>query len=106
MFPKKERVTKNAFRVLIKERKTISTPLFLFYYQKSDLPKYAFVSPKKAFKNAVERNKYRRIGYEILSTLGVKSGSGIFMYKKQVTMTTKEEIKKDISFILKKAGIV
>ena len=106
MFSKKERVTKNVFRVLIKERKTISTPLFLFYFKKSDLSQYAFVSPKKAFKNAVERNKYRRIGYEILGTLGIKSGSGIFMYKKKVTTSTKEEIKQDITFILKKAGII
>ena len=106
MFPKKERVTKNAFRVLIKERKIISTPLFLFYFKKSDNPQYSFVSPKKVFKNAVERNKYRRNGYKILSTYGVKSGSGIFVYKKQATSATEAGMRKDIFSILKKANIL
>ena len=106
MLPKKKRVTKEAFRVLMKEGKTLSTPFFLFYYKKSDLPQFVFVAPKNTFKNAVKRNKWRRIGYNILRSLPQKAGQGIFVYKKPVITAKSEEIKENIVFILKKAGFL
>ena len=100
MLPKKKRVTKVDFQVLMKEGKTFSTPLFLFYYKKSELPHYVFVAPKKLFKNAVKRNKYRRIGYNILRSLSIKSGFGIFIYKKQAISATQTEIRENVIFVL------
>jgi ribonuclease P protein component len=106
MLQKKKRVIKKVFQTIIEEGKTFSTPLFLFYVLKSEQPQYAFVSPKKIFKTAAKRNKYRRIGYNILRSLPVKNNKGIFFYKKQAETATKEEIKENIIFILKKAGTI
>lgn len=105
MLPKKKRVTKEFFQVLMKEGKTFSTQLFLFHYIKSDSPQYAFVAPKGIFKKAVERNKFRRIGYNILRSIPVKAGSGVFLYKKQALLVMQVEIKENILFILKKTGL-
>ena len=106
MLPKKKRVTKNVFQSTLKEGKTFSTKLFLFYYHKNNEPKYAFVAPKAIFKNAVKRNKYRRIGYNILRFIEIKPAIGIFIYKKQAILAKQEEIKEEITFILEKTGLI
>jgi ribonuclease P protein component len=106
MLPKKKRVTKKDFHNLMKGGKTFSTQLFLFYFVKNDSSRYAFVAPKNLFKNAVKRNKKRRTGYNILRSISIKSGNGIFFYKKQATTATTEEIKENILFILKKTGLL
>lgn len=90
----------------MKEGKTLSTQLFLFYFIKNDSPQYAFVAPKNIFKNAVKRNKFRRIGYNILRSISIKSGNGVFIYKKQSISAKSEEVKENILFILKKAGFL
>lgn len=105
MLPKKKRVIKGVFRVLMKEGKTFSTQLFLFYFIKSDSPKYAFVAPKNIFRNAVKRNRFRRIGYNILRSVPIKSGTGVFVYKKQAIVARSQEIKENIIFLLKKASL-
>lgn len=105
MLPKKERVTKGIFRVLMKKGKTFSTQLFLLYFIKSELPQYSFVAPKNIFKSAVKRNKFRRIGYNILRSIPIKSGSGIFVYKKPSIIATQPEIRENILFTLKKTGL-
>lgn len=105
MLSKKKRITKEIFQNLIKGGKTFSTPLFLFYYKESNLPQYAFVAPKGIFKKAVERNKFRRSGYNTLRYIPIRSGSGIFIYKKQAFIANSAEIKENILFILKKTGI-
>jgi len=102
MLPKKKRVTKKVFDVLMKEGKTFSTQLFLFYFKSQDFPQYAFVAPKKSFKNAVKRNKFRRIGYNILRKLPINKGIGVFIYKKQALIAKNEEIEENIIYILEK----
>ena len=104
MLPKKKRATKEVFQILMKEGKDFSTPLFLFRFVKSDKPQYSFVAPKGIFKKAVERNKYRRIGYNILRFQSIKSGTGVFIYKKPAILATNLEIKENILLILKKTG--
>ena len=106
MLPNKKRVTKEFFQTIMKEGKTFSTPLFLFRFVKSDTPHYAFVAPKGIFKKAVEMNKFRRIGYNILRSTSIKSGSGVFLYKKQALLATQVEIKENVLFILKKTYII
>lgn len=106
MLPKKKRITKEAFQTIIKEGKTLSTPLFLFHFIRQNNPQYAFVAPKKSFKNGVLRNKWRRIGYNILRSVPIKSGLGVFIYKKQVITTKKQEIKDEIVSTLKKVGFL
>jgi ribonuclease P protein component len=106
MLPKKKRVTKEVFQTIIKGGKTFSTPFFLFFYINTKNPQYAFVAPKKVFKTAVMRNKYRRIGYNVLNSIHIKQGSGVFFYKKAILTTKQPEIKENILFILKKAGFI
>jgi ribonuclease P protein component len=89
----------------MKEGKTLSTQLFLFRFIKSDALHFAFVAPKNIFKTAVKRNKFRRIGYNILRTLSLKQGTGVFIYKKQAIAANLKEIKDDIVFILKKMNL-
>lgn len=102
MLPKKKRVTKEVFQELLKEGKTFSTPLFLFYYKDSLTPQYAFVAPKNIFKKATERNKYKRIGYNTLRLISVYKGRGIFMYRKGAKLAKTDDLRGDILFILSK----
>jgi ribonuclease P protein component len=104
MLPKKKRVTKEVFQVLMKEGKTLSTRLFLLHFIKKGPAQYAFVAPKKNFKNSVLRNKYRRIGYNTIRKLPLKAGLGVFIYKKQAVLSTKKEIEDEILLVLNKAG--
>jgi ribonuclease P protein component len=106
MLPKKKRVTKNIFQSTMKGGKSFSTKLFLFYYTQNNNPQYAFVAPKVIFKNAVKRNKYRRIGYNILRSIPIKPSIGLFIYKKQAILATQQEIKEETIFILKKTGLI
>jgi len=103
MLPKKKRVNKKDFEFIIKNGKTLYSSLFSFFYIHSPSPHYSFVAPKKAFKGAIKRNKYRRIGYNLLRDIPYREDvSGIFMYKKESLLATKEEIGKNITFLLNK----
>jgi ribonuclease P protein component len=106
MLSKKKRVTKSIFQTIIKEGKIFSTPLFSFYYKKNDFPGYVFVAPKNIFKTAVKRNRYRRIGYNILRFIALKPGFGIFIYKRQAILATPKEIKETVLFTLQKTDFV
>lgn len=106
MLPKRKRVDKKTFQILMKDGKTFSSSFFLLYFMDSEAPRYAFVAPKKAYKNAIKRNKYRRIGYNTLRQLPISNGSAVFMYKKEAIIATKEEIKENILFLLKKAKVL
>ncbi len=106
MLPKKKRVTKGVFQVLLKEGKIFSTQLFLFYFIKGESPQYAVVAPKNIFKSAVKRNKYKRIGYNILRSFHIKPGTGVFMYKKQAILATNQDIKENINAVLNKFNLI
>jgi len=87
----------------MKNGKTLYSSLFSFFYIKSPSPHYSFVAPKKTFKNAVRRNRHRRIGYNSLREIPYSNDvSGIFIYKKEAVQATKEEIKRDIEFLFNK----
>ena len=105
MLPKKKRLKKEAFRVLIKEGKTLSSQLFLFYYIKNPTPQYVFVASKNLFKSAVKRNKFRRMGYNIMRFIEIKEGLGIFIYKKSAINAPQQEIKESIILMLKRANL-
>lgn len=106
MLKKKKRVTKGVFQVLLKEGKIFSNQLFLLYFIKNDSSQYAVVAPKSMFKSAVKRNKYRRIGYNILRSIPIKSGSGIFMYRKPAITAKTKDIKESMVSLLKKINII
>ncbi len=102
MFSKKKRVTKDLFQAIIKQGKTLSSPLFVFRYIPQDKPQYAFVAPKGVAKKAVDRNYLRRKGYSALRSYPVKNYAGIFFYKKGTIKTPFKDIKQDIGLILEK----
>lgn len=106
MLPKKNRVTKELFQILMKEGKVLSGPFFLFRYIPSIEPHYAFVAPKSAARGAVLRNRLRRVGYTSLSSFPITSGSGIFFYKKEGIKANSQEIKQGIGDLLKKSKIL
>ena len=102
MLPKKKRVTKEQFLTIIKQRGTLSAPLFLFRYIPQKTPQYAFVVPKNIAKSAVERNRMRRQGYNTLRHQPLKPCAGIFFYKKEARKATLQEVKDSVVMILSK----
>ena len=103
MLPRNKRVNKKDFDFIIKNGKALYSSLFSFIYIKSPTPHFAFVAPKKAFKTAVKRNKYRRLGYNVLRKISLREDiSGIFIYKKEALLSNNEEIAKDIDFLIRK----
>lgn len=106
MLPKKKRVTKNTFKIIMDKGSIISGSFFIFRYIKQDTPQYAFVAPKKIAKNAVKRNSLRRKGYNIIRLYKIEFNAGIFFFKKESLIASTFDLKQDIDFILKKAKII
>lgn len=106
MLPKKKRVTKELFKLIMKEGKVIQGSLFLFRYIPQPLPQYAFVAPKNIAKKATQRNSLRRRGYSALSRHKIKASAGIFFYKKEGKEASFEAISSDIKSILAKARLL
>lgn len=106
MLPKKKRVTKDIFQIIMKKGNMLSNSLFSFRYLNQENPQYAFVVPKSVAKRAVVRNKLRRQGYNAIRTMDTLSGLGVFMYKKQNKEVPFSEIKESIKSLLNKAKII
>lgn len=105
MFSKKKRVTKELFQAIMKQGKILSGSLFVFRYIEQNNPQYAFVAPKSVAKQAVDRNRLRRLGFNGLKVLPINSCAGIFFYKKEAKTASFKEIKDDIKSILDRAHI-
>ncbi len=103
MFPKKKRVTKDLFQVVMKNGKMVHGSLFTLRYIPQNSPQFVFVAPKSVAKSAVSRNKLRRQGYNSLRAFALPKITGLFFYKKGVFKPKTEEIKADIDLIFKKA---
>ncbi len=106
MLPKEKRVIRKDFDILIKDGKILHSPLFLFYFLERKDIKLGVVAPKKIFKKATHRNKYKRIVFNILKDLDFKKGSGFFVYKKGSDGAEKKEIEKDVIYLLKKSNLI
>lgn len=100
MLSKKKRTTKENFQEVIDKGKILHGSFFYFKYIKNKKPKFSFVLPKSISKKAILRNKYRRLGYNILLKTKLKPVWGIFFYKKDSLKVKKEEIEKDLLNIL------
>lgn len=102
MLPRKKRVTKELFNLIMKKGKVTQGSLFLFRYISQPSPQYAFVVPKNIAKKATQRNSLRRRGYSAISSNEVKGSAGVFFYKKEGKEASFEEISSDIKSILTK----
>ena len=102
MLPKRKRITKKLFMEIFKKGRIQKSPIFLFRYIPQNTPQYAFVVPKTLYKNAVDRNKLRRMGYNAINKTTTPNFSGIFFLNKEVKNTNKETIKEQILYTLEK----
>jgi ribonuclease P protein component len=68
MLPKKKRIPRSLFPLLLKEGKTFKNDLFLVKIAFDKVPggKFSFSISKKIAKSAVVRNKMRRWGYHFI----------------------------------------
>jgi ribonuclease P protein component len=104
MFPKKKRINKELFKEIIKTGVVFSSSLFTFkYINTSNQPRYTFVVPKNVLSKAVDRNKLKRRGFNVLKDFVIKKNQGIFFYKKGANKASLQEIKDNICFLLKKS---
>jgi RNase P protein component len=103
MLPKKHRITKKLFDIIMKEGFFVSGAIFNLRYIAQKASQYAVVAPKSISPQANIRNKLRRQGYNALRSLNPKSQiAGILFYKKEAKSPLYEDIKKDIGTILSK----
>ncbi len=101
MLPKKRRVPKEFFKKIEKSRSFSGEFLSLRMQKEEGLSRMSFVVSKKIAKNAVTRNKLRRMGYAAGESLISKVSPGyvcIFYFKKHIQSLSvnflREEIKK------------
>ena len=106
MLPKKKRVTKEIFQTIMDKGNIVYGSFFVLRYLPSGLPSYAFAISKKIAKKAVQRNKMRRLGYNILRKYVLTKGSAVFLYKKEGLRATTLELTKDIDLLLKRSKIL
>lgn len=102
MLSKRKRLDKTLFNETMKKGVIIHGQFFVFRYLRQKTQKYAFIVPKNLAKSAVLRNKLRRKGYNILKTIDLPLGVGIFFYKKIAIPHKNLDFKGDILNVLKK----
>lgn len=103
MLPKKNRLSRLEIEQLKKKGKTYSSCLFSLLFQKGNQFKTGLIVSHKLLPKATQRNKIKRIFYQIIQDLfPVKKGYFLFLIKKSFLNATKEEIKKEIKEILEK----
>ena len=128
MLPKKNRVSRHLFPIIITKGKNhsssniymrvVSLPLLpyprdqvkqIFYEENKDLTRFSFVVSKKAVKKAVTRNKIRRVGYNIIqkNIFYIKKGFLVAVFiKKNAAEISNKELEEEIVFLLKKANLL
>ncbi|MEY2702927.1 MAG: Ribonuclease [Bacteroidota bacterium] len=108
MLSKKHRVNKGVFEAIMKDSIMVSSPLFTFRYIPSvdNTVHFAVVAPKSIAKTAVIRNSLRRKGYRIAKPLLSKPFIGALFYKKEALKAENAQISENITFLLKKAGLI
>ncbi|MBI1755203.1 ribonuclease P protein component [Candidatus Azambacteria bacterium] len=94
-------ITQSEFRHILAKGRFISTPLFLLKYVKGREGKSraGFVVSKKVSKNAVERNKVKRIMREIVGkeiNFLKKGYDTVFIAKKQIASLAFKKVKEKI----------
>lgn len=104
MLPKNKRANKTEVKNIIKNGKKIYSPIFSFCYLEDKLEKTAFIVSKKVASKATERNELRRIGYNYMNKITKITFSKVFIFKKSLKNTSKEDIEKEIVFLLKKTA--
>lgn len=112
MFAKGTRVTTEEFDVVMKQGRIFHVPHFtLRLIEEKGLTKSLFsvVAPKSVTKLAVSRNKLKRqmrVALKGAIQPDLKGYKGILFAKKGVTILPYSQIKDEIVYLVKKAGIL
>jgi ribonuclease P protein component len=114
MLSRKNRVPRELFPFLLKNgKKYASAHIFLRVVRFSEEDRvlntrFSFVVSAKVAKKAVDRNKLRRFGYEIVGkdVDNFKNGFvAVFFYTKDALKISKKELLNEINTLLKQAGL-
>ncbi len=108
MLKKKERLNREQFNRFFSTGKRFHSPLITLVYSPSPTFNVSAVAPKKVFKKAVLRNKFRRRVYDVFARAHKESLlEGVFIcIAKQDAQTDSsyEVIKKDLISLIHKTG--
>jgi ribonuclease P protein component len=106
MLPKNRRLNRPQFSNVLSLGKRFTSPHFLLYVFKDKVStpsKFAFSVSKKIAKKAVDRNRYRRQGYSVISKQEKNIPTGflcIFIFKKGIYPISFFEMEKEIVVLL------
>ena len=114
MLPKKQRINRDLFQLILKEGKRYHSPhLFLTVADalsgQNTPSRFAFSISKKVLKNATERNKCRRRGYFVIARHKLSITSGflcLFSFKKGAGAIAFPMLEKEIIDLLSLAHII
>ena len=111
MLPKKNKLTREDFKVLSKGRSIHSPYLTLLVYTKTqhNNPKISFVVSKKITKRSVIRNKLKRWGYAIIKDILENippNTTSVFFLKKGSEKLSYKEFESFVVALLKKAHLL
>ena len=112
MLPKKRRIPRKEFPKILAEGKRYNSPDLLLYsanINKNIPSKFSFSVSKKVFKNATDRNKYRRRGYAVINRHISKIKTGylcFFSFKKGQSKITFKILEEQITDLLKQANVL
>lgn len=115
MLSKKRRAEKSLFpRVLSKSKsfygKNMTVRVFLLNSpDKNSKSKFSFVVSKKVSNKAVKRNLLKRRGYSVVKDIKTQINEGfvcVFFFKTTTINLSYIELKKEITFLLKKSNIL
>ena len=111
MLSQDRRIQRNFFSKILKEGKRYNSKHFLLYLLKYNKKssRFSFSVSKKVTKLAVDRNKYRRRGYSLVSKYlpNIKPGSlFFFLFKKGDKKLTFNEMEKEIIYLLRETSML
>ena len=112
MLSKKRRIPRVEFTKILKEGKRHNSPNLLLYSlstRENTLSKFSFSVSKKVYKNAVDRNKYRRRGYAVINNHLKQIKIGylcFFSFKKILNKLTFKVLEEQILHLLTLSGVL
>lgn len=112
MLPKQRRIERKLFPQIISNGKRFNSTHLLLYkaiLETSSPSKFSFSVSKKICKHAVDRNKYRRQGYSVVSKYIKQTKPSLlcfFSFKKAVYPVTYKDLEKEIVFLLGSASVI
>lgn len=115
MLPKKRRIPRKEFAHVFLGGKRINSPGLLLCVaplnsgKKEEASRFSFSVSKKVYPRAVDRNKYRRRGYSVVSenTNQIKPGHYfLFSFKKTPNPPSFHELEGEIRGLLSRSGML